>query len=137
MTAEKKLKRTLRLKDNLLSSRYEICIERMRFFTEAYKRYSKAPENVKRAKAVAHTLQNMTIFIRDDELLVGNETSKNLGEKVNLDLQSFNSNPDRKSAYEALSRRNPRSRRAAVPNRRSRVETRRLPNCLRARPTRL
>ncbi len=107
MTAEKKLKRTLRLKDNLLSSRYEICIERMKFFTEAYKKYSEDSENIKRAKAVAHTLQNMTIFIRDDELLIGNETSKNLGEKVNLDLQRFDNNLDQKSTYEELSKRNP------------------------------
>ena len=92
MTAVKELKRTLRLKDNLLSSRYEICIERMKFFTEAYNKYADDPENIKRAKAVAHTLQNMTIFIRDDELLVGNETSKNLGEKINLDLHRFDNN---------------------------------------------
>ncbi|MBW1643334.1 MAG: hypothetical protein JRJ76_10895 [Deltaproteobacteria bacterium] len=107
MAAEKEVKRTLRLKNNLLSSRYEICIERMKFFTEAYKKYSEDPENIKRAKAVAHTLQHMTIFIRDDELLVGNETSKNLGEKVNLDLQRFNNNLDQKSTYEELSKRNP------------------------------
>lgn len=107
MATEKEVKRTIRLKNNLLSSRYEICIERMKFFTEAYKKYSEDPENIKRAKAVAHTLQNMTIFIRDDELLVGNETSKNLGEKVNLDLQRFNNNLDKRSTYEELSRRNP------------------------------
>jgi len=107
MAGEKVLKRTLRLKNNLLSSRYEICIERMKFFTEAYKKDSEDPENIKRAKAVAHTLQNMTIFIREDELLVGNETSKNLGEKVNLDLQRFDNNLDQKSTYEELSKRNP------------------------------
>ncbi len=79
----------------------------MKFFTEAYQNHSKDPENIKRAKAVAHTLQNMTIFIRDDELLIGNETSKNLGEKVNLDLQRFDNNLDQKSTYEELARRNP------------------------------
>jgi len=107
MGAEKVVKRTLRLKGNLLSSRYEICIERMRYFTEAYQKYSKDPENIKRAKAVVHTLQNMTIFIREDERLVGNETSKNLGEKVNLDLQRFNNNLENRSTYEALSQRTP------------------------------
>ncbi|MCJ7773386.1 MAG: hypothetical protein MUP22_09670 [Desulfobacterales bacterium] len=107
MAAEKEPKRTLRLKNNLLSSRYEICIERMKFFTEAYKKFSEDPESIKRAKAVAHTLENMTIFIRDDELLVGNETSKNLGEKVNLDLQRFDNNLDQKSTYKDLSKRNP------------------------------
>ena len=82
-------RRTLKLKQKLLSSKYELCIERMRYFTEIYKKYPNDPEIIKRAKAVAHTLKNMTIFIRDNELLVGNETSKNLGEKINLDLYSY------------------------------------------------
>ena len=107
MAAAKELKRTLRLKNDLLSSRYEICIERMKYFTEAYRNNPQDPPIIKRAKAVAHTLQNMTIFIRDDELLVGNETSKNLGEKINLDLQRFNNNLDQKSTFEELSKRNP------------------------------
>lgn len=107
MTAIAELKRTLRLKNDLLSSRYEICIERMKYFTEAYRNNPLDPPIIKRANAVAHTLQNMTIFIRDDELLVGNETSKNLGEKINLDLQRFNNNLDQKSTFEELSKRNP------------------------------
>jgi pyruvate formate-lyase/glycerol dehydratase family glycyl radical enzyme len=105
--APEELKRTLRLKNDLLSSKYEICIERMKFFTEAYRNNPQDPPIIKRARAVAHTLQNMTIFIRDDELLVGNETSKNLGEKINLDLQRFNDNPDQKGFFDELSGRNP------------------------------
>ncbi|UCD01802.1 MAG: hypothetical protein JSV23_01930, partial [Promethearchaeota archaeon] len=89
--------RTLNLKQNLLSSKYELCIERMRYFTEIYKKYPNDPEIIKRAKALAHTLNNMTIFIRDDELLVGNETSKNLGEKINLDLYSYDGTLDNRS----------------------------------------
>ena len=104
--AAREMKRTLRLKNALLSSRYEICIERMKYFTEAYRDNPQDPPIIKRAKAVAHTLQNMTLFIREDELLVGNETSKNLGEKVNLDLHRFN-NFDQESTFEELSGRNP------------------------------
>ena len=104
--AAREMKRTLRLKNALLSSRYEICIERMKYFTEAYRDNPQDPPIIKRAKAVAHTLQNMTLFIREDELLVGNETSKNLGEKVNLDLHRFN-NLDQESTFEELSGRNP------------------------------
>ncbi len=89
MITEKATKRTIKLKNNLLSSKYELCIERMKFFTEIYKKYQSDPEIIKRAKAIAHTLRNMTIFIREDELLVGNETSKNLGEKIFLDLYSY------------------------------------------------
>jgi formate C-acetyltransferase len=61
----------------------------MKYFTEIYKKVPDEPEIIKKAKAFAHTLKSMTIFIRDDELLVGNETSKNLGEKINLDLYSY------------------------------------------------
>ncbi|MFW9970616.1 MAG: pyruvate formate lyase family protein [Candidatus Odinarchaeota archaeon] len=97
--------RTLKLKENLLSSKYELCIERMRYFTEIYKKYPNDPEIIKRAKAVAHTLKNMTIFIRDDELLVGNETSKNLGEKINLDLLRYDNSLDKPIMYKKLARR--------------------------------
>ena len=93
------------LKDNMLSSKYELCIERMRFFTEIYKQYPNDPEIIKRAKAIAHTLKNMTIFIRDDELLVGNETSKNLGEKINLDLQRYDNSLEKRTTYKKLRRR--------------------------------
>ncbi|MFX1588976.1 MAG: pyruvate formate lyase family protein, partial [Promethearchaeota archaeon] len=97
--------RILRLKDNLLSSKYELCIERMRLFTEIYKRHPNDPEIIKRAKAIAYTLRNMTIFIREDELLVGNETSKNLGEKVNLDLQKYDNSLEKRITYKKLKRR--------------------------------
>ena len=103
--ANNSLGRTLKLKRNLLSSKYELCIERMKFFTEIYKKYSNDSEIIKRAKAVAHTLKNMTIFIRDDELLVGNETSKNLGEKINLDLLRYNNILDKNSTYKKFARR--------------------------------
>ncbi len=99
--------RTQRLKNDLLSSRYEICIERMKYYTEAFREHSSDPPVIRRARALARTLRNMTIFIRDDELLVGNETSKNLGEKVNLDLQRFNNNLEQKSTFDALATRHP------------------------------
>ena len=77
----------------------------MRYFTEIYKKYPNDPEIIKRAKAVAHTLKNMTIFIRDDELLVGNETSKNLGEKINLDLLRYDNSLDKPSTFKKLAKR--------------------------------
>ncbi|MFX0009182.1 MAG: pyruvate formate lyase family protein [Candidatus Hermodarchaeota archaeon] len=99
------LNRTAKLKENMLSSKYELCIERIRYFTEIYKKYPNDPEIIKRAKATAHTLKNMTIFIRDNELLVGNETSKNLGEKVNLDLHCYDNILAKRSTFKKLKRR--------------------------------
>jgi len=102
---ENEITRTTKLKQNLLSSKYELCVERMKYFTEIYKKYPNDPEIIKRAKAVSHTLKNMTIFIREHELLVGNETSKNLGEKINLDLQRYDNSFDKKITYKKLAKR--------------------------------
>jgi len=99
------LRRTVRLKNNLLSSKYELCIERTKFFTEIYKKFPDDPEIIKKAKAIAHTLNKMTIFIREDELLVGNETSKNLGEKVNLDLFSYDGTLNKRSKIKQYGKR--------------------------------
>lgn len=105
MTVKIPSKRITNLKNNMLSSKYELCIERMRYFTEIYKKYPDDPEIIKRAKSIAHTLKNMTIFIREDELLVGNETSKNLGEKINLDLHGYGNILEKRSTYKKLRRR--------------------------------
>lgn len=105
IASEKPLKRTEELKNKLLGCKYEICLERMKFFTETYKKYPNEPEIIKRARSIAYALRNMTIFIRDDELLVGNETSKELGEKINLDLMRFNIGLDNKNKLEKLRRR--------------------------------
>ncbi len=56
-------KRTLRLKDKLLSSEYALCLERIKYMTEIYKENNQDPEILKRAKAIAHVLKNMTIFM--------------------------------------------------------------------------
>ena len=39
----------INLKENMLSSKYEICIERMRYFTEIYKQFPDDPEIIKKA----------------------------------------------------------------------------------------
>jgi pyruvate formate-lyase/glycerol dehydratase family glycyl radical enzyme len=105
MTVKTPSKRIINLKNNMLSSKYELCIERMRFFTEIYKKYPNDPEIIKRANSIAHTLKNMTIFIREDELLVGNETSKNLGEKINLDLHNYDDSLEKRTTFKKFRRR--------------------------------
>ncbi|MFX1572696.1 MAG: pyruvate formate lyase family protein [Promethearchaeota archaeon] len=97
--------RTLKLKNQLLSCKYELCIERMKYFTEIYKKYPNDPEIIKRARAIAHTLRNMSIFIREDELLVGNETSKDLGEKINLDLYRYDGTFDKRNSIQKYGKR--------------------------------
>ncbi|MHA1496011.1 MAG: pyruvate formate lyase family protein [Promethearchaeota archaeon] len=105
MILESERRRTLALKEELLSCKYELCIERIRYYTQAYKKHDKEPEIIKRALALAHTLKHMSIFIRNSELLVGNETSKNLGEKINLDLLRYQNNFNKKSTFKKFERR--------------------------------
>lgn len=54
----------------------ELCIERAILFTESYKETEGQPEIIRRAKSLEKLLRKMTIRIEDDELLVGDATSK-------------------------------------------------------------
>lgn len=49
-------------------------LERARLWTESYMHTEGESEVIRRAKALAHTLKNMTIYINDDELIIGNNT---------------------------------------------------------------
>lgn len=49
-----------------------ICIERAKLITQSYKQTEGEPYIIRRAKGLAHILRNMTIFIDEEELIVGN-----------------------------------------------------------------
>ncbi|MFC1914386.1 pyruvate formate lyase family protein [Chloroflexota bacterium] len=51
------------------------CLERARLVTESYKATAGEPEVIRRAKALAHILGSMTVYIQDGELIVGNIAS--------------------------------------------------------------
>ncbi|MHA1265290.1 MAG: glycyl radical protein [Candidatus Helarchaeota archaeon] len=55
---------------------YEICVERARYYTESYKATEGLHPVIRAAKALENTLENMTIYILDQENLVGNRSSK-------------------------------------------------------------
>ncbi|MBM3149225.1 MAG: hypothetical protein FJZ88_04235, partial [Chloroflexi bacterium] len=54
---------------------WSLDLERARLLTESYKQTEGEPMPLRRAKALSHVLQNMTIYIRPDELIVGNYAS--------------------------------------------------------------
>ena len=56
-----------------------LCIERGYLITGAYKEFEGDPAIVRRAKALARVLNNMSIHINDGELIVGTATSKQRG----------------------------------------------------------
>ncbi len=67
--------RISRLREKVLSTRPSICTERARFYTEAYSRHEDQPVIIRRAHALVNTLKEMTIFIDEGELIVGNQSS--------------------------------------------------------------
>jgi formate C-acetyltransferase len=64
------------LKEMAINTQPEICIERARIYTDVYKRYEDEPLYIQRALALRETLEKMTIFIFDKELIVGNQALK-------------------------------------------------------------
>jgi formate C-acetyltransferase len=68
--------RCQRLRERVISVKPEICVERARIITRVYKENEKEDIFVKRAKAIDAILREMSIYILDDELVVGHQSSK-------------------------------------------------------------
>ena len=67
--------RVQRLKARLRDTRPGICVERARLVTQAYRECAVETPVLLRARTLAHILKNMSIYIADDELIVGNHAS--------------------------------------------------------------
>lgn len=72
----KREKRTNFLNNMMRGVKPSICVERARLVTESYKETEAAPFIIRRAEALAYILDNMTLVIEDEELIVGNHASK-------------------------------------------------------------
>ena len=68
--------RTSELRDRLLDTVPSICPERARIFTEAMKESEGQPIVLRRAEAFAQVLAQMSIYVREGELIVGNQAQK-------------------------------------------------------------
>ena len=66
--------RIRKLRERTMVDTYPLCIERVALTTESFRRTEGEPHIVRRAKALAHTLAHITIFIEDGELIVGEQT---------------------------------------------------------------
>lgn len=64
------------LKDRVLLTDPTLCVERARIYTQVHRENESLPIVRKRALALRKTLEKMSIFIADDELIVGNHASK-------------------------------------------------------------
>ncbi len=64
------------LREEVLSAKPTICPERARFYTDVYKENPDKPLITIRSLALERTLKEMTIFIEDGALIVGNQSSR-------------------------------------------------------------
>ena len=67
--------RFTKLKKRLLAAVPQMCPDRARYYTQSYQETEGEAMVIRRAKAFAKTLENMTIFVADDDLFVGNQAS--------------------------------------------------------------
>jgi pyruvate formate-lyase/glycerol dehydratase family glycyl radical enzyme len=77
--------RMMRLKERLLSSSWEVDLERARYYTKTWRKMENAPPAMRAAQALKETFQNMTIRIEDDELLVGVKTGKKFAAPLGIE----------------------------------------------------
>jgi len=68
--------RIARLRKKLMAANPEICPERAQIFTESMKKTEGEPIVLRRAKGFYEVLANMSLFVDEDELIVGNQASK-------------------------------------------------------------
>lgn len=71
-----------------VSGRLEICLERARAEMKAYEQYKNEPRVIQRARVLETYLKEKTISILEDELIVGNITSKFRGQAFSGEVMS-------------------------------------------------
>ena len=76
------LERIERLHLRMQKREASICSERAKFYTESFQTTEGEPYILRKAKAFAHTLRNMTVYIEPDSLIFGNQASRNFAAPV-------------------------------------------------------
>jgi len=67
--------RVERMRSRILATRPMICPERARYFTQSMQQHQSDPIILRRAKAFSHVLEQMSIYLGEDELFAGNQAS--------------------------------------------------------------
>ena len=73
------------LRNQLLETKPRVCVERARLMTEAYRQNEADPPVLRRSKAFAHTLDKMSIYILDGELIVENRSGARCARLISHD----------------------------------------------------
>lgn len=64
-------------REELLNAKPMVCVERSKYTTESYREHADKPMVLRRALCLENILKNMSIFIEDETLIVGNQASSN------------------------------------------------------------
>lgn len=89
-TKKPKSERTQKLRQRILEAPYELCIERARYYTEVFKETEGEHPSMRAAKALERTLDNMSIYILPEEVIVGNRSSKVVGTVIPIERGEIN-----------------------------------------------
>ena len=98
--------RNANYKSRVLSAPYELCIERARYVTQAFRETEGLHPSLRAARAFEKTVTNMTVDILDCEAIGGNRTSKLVG--TPLPVERGDVNVILEMELDDLSRRNRR-----------------------------
>jgi pyruvate-formate lyase len=66
----------------MLDTKASLCSQRALLYTESFGQTENEPYILRKAKAFAHTLDHMSIFIEADSLIFGNMASKNFAAPI-------------------------------------------------------
>lgn len=77
--------RIQRLRGQTVVDTYPLCIDKVCLVTESFQGTAGEPQIMRRARALAHVLGKIRIFIEDGELIVGNAASKPMGVELDCD----------------------------------------------------
>lgn len=81
--------RIQRFRQCLFVDGYPLAIEKIKLLTESFRETEGQPQVLRRAKALAHALEQITIFIEDEELIVGNAASKPMAVEFDCDYGTW------------------------------------------------
>ncbi len=76
------MERIERFHKRMQNRRASICSERAVLYTESFKGTEGEDYTIRKAKAFAHTLRNMSIYIEEDSLIFGNQASTNFAAPI-------------------------------------------------------
>ncbi len=84
---ELKSERIRKLRESALNTVPSVCVERARYLTRSYRENEEKSKYIKRALAVKEVLENMSIYIKDGELIVGNQSTNQRTAPLFLNMQ--------------------------------------------------